>query len=283
MRTPFLLLPAALVAAVLSPGLSDAQRIGRTVVKPPVVALPATPAGSSSGATVFRGAYAAPRRVPSGATGATIGRTYLPRREPRTETGVSGGFRSACVGGHCRCFGGWRCGRASVSVIPFGFSLFESYAVPYAVPYPVPYPVASAFTAPGPRYAQREREAEAPTRRPAPGKSRMIVVDTSSSGRDRSVDVEMIGDSSVRLTWIGTPVTASSSPEAQLIIADSARRTLGSVRVDVASPAALIDVRAFRRRMAYAGVSVELPHGTILTTLVPLVAERRASTPSPPR
>jgi hypothetical protein len=164
-----------------------------------------------------------------------------------------------------------------VATIPFGISSFDSYAVPFAVPYPVPYAVPYAVPVYAPSDSRREREPAEPARRPAPGKSRMIVVDSAGGDGSASIRIETRDDSRVRLTWTGTSDVGTGAREAELFVADSARRPIRSRRVDAATPVALLDLRGLGDRIAYAGVSVELAHGTILTTLVPFdVGARRA-------
>ena len=94
----------------------------------------------------------------------------------------------------------------------------------------------------------------------------MIVIGGGNPMGAGAVTVEQVNDSLLRLTWVAG---GQSVRDVRLFLADSAQQVLRSQPVDPATPSALFETRAFRGRIAYAGISGVMAHGTILTTLVP--------------
>jgi hypothetical protein len=174
----------------------------------------------------------------------------------------------ACVRGVCGCFGARYCG----TTLFFGFPYVVS---PYVVPVPLPMDVtdqSSYYAQPAPS----EPLAPAPAPRSTDtsfAHSKLIIVGGESGRGGDALTIEQLGDSVLRLTWLGSirPIR-----EARVFVADSTQRTLRSQRVDVKTPSALFETRELRRRIAYAGVAVTFTDGVMSTTMVPvrLGAER---------
>jgi hypothetical protein len=192
-----------------------------------------------------------------------IGRPYVPRS----------GFNRACIGGVCGCFGSWLCTPTVVFGVPY---VAAPYAVPVAVPVePLTYaPASGVYAVPEPA---------APPTPPLPrdtsfAHSKLIIVGGESGRGGDALTIEQLGDSVLRLTWLGSirPIR-----DARVFIADSAQRTLRAQRVDATTPSALFETKELKRQIAYAGVSVTFADGVMSTTMIP-VRVSSARTPAPP-
>jgi hypothetical protein len=228
---------AALVVALIVPAVAGAQRARGAPLPPP--SAPA-PSGGSLGGTPMIVA-------PQGTWGS------VPRLRDRGSPDHR--FRR-------------HPGRRLSGFDTFGAPIWVPYAapveVPYAVPVEVPYPV--RLYPPNRRFRPKE-----PPRRPAPGESKMLVMGSGLDAGGGTLGVESMGDSLVRLTWV--PSTRQVR-EARVFLADSAQHQLRSQRLDSVSTSALFETTPLRSRVRYAGLTVVMAHGTILTTLVPYPPDR---------
>jgi hypothetical protein len=256
---------ALLVAAgLMLPGAAAAQRgVARTGALPRLETAPPAPAPHAPMRGVT-GMTPLPR-LESGLRGSWdggrfgIGRTEAtPYQLPRPMIVRRSGLRDGCLGPACGCSGAVRCGRSTFFAWATGLPVYIPFAVPFEIPYVVP--VSSYYV---PAYAARPEPPPVP---PAPGHSKMIVVGGGNPMGAGGVTVEQVNDSLLRLTWVSG---AQAVHDVRLFLADSSQQTLRSQPVDPATPSVLFVTRAFRGRIAYAGVSGVMAYGTILTTLVP--------------
>jgi hypothetical protein len=228
---------AAIVVALIVPTVAGAQR-ARGAPLPPSASAPA-PSGSSLRTPMIvapQGTWGSVPRLPE-------------RRSPDRHVRRYPGRR----------FSGFDTFGAPIWV-PYAVPVEVPYAVPVEVPYPVPlYP-------PNRRFRSKE-----PPRRPAPGESKMLVMGSGIDAGGGTLGVESMGDSLVRLTWM--PNTRQVR-EARVFLADSAQRQLRSQRLDSVSTSALFETKPLGSRVRYAGLTVVMAHGTILTTLVPYPPDR---------
>ncbi|MEW5916467.1 MAG: hypothetical protein AB1762_08685 [Gemmatimonadota bacterium] len=146
--------------------------------------------------------------------------------------------------------------------VPFarsGMWVTTPYVTETVVPYPVPYYVAVPVPAAAP--------AAPPARKPYdPAKSRMLTIGAGADGGAGVMRIEAVGDSVVRLVWLGTPRPVR---EARLYLADSAQRSLRSALVDKQTPSALFKISDVAAGLVYFGLTITFADGAIETTLVP--------------
>jgi hypothetical protein len=94
----------------------------------------------------------------------------------------------------------------------------------------------------------------------------MVTIGAGAGGGAGVMRIEEVSESSVRLVWLGTsrPVR-----DAELYLADSARRPIRSALVDEQTPSALFKISDVAARVMYFGLTINFADGAIETTLVP--------------